>query len=322
MAEVPSSAEVLSYVESVSNWGRWGDDDQKGTLNLIRPEHRVAAARLVQTGRTVSCARDLVTKFGDPKNAAQLYWVATGEGASCSEGPPTKFGRGDAKSAVEFFGLVFHGPNVTHIDTPAHLFWKEKIYNGRPAGLTTSEFGALWCPVTEMRDGVVTRGVLLDIPRLDGSDAVELNRAVMPADLEAACEAQGVTVGEGDIVLMRTGRWHPSVQLAKATSDDPAHWPEMPGWHPACIPWLHERRVAMIGADVPQEVLPTPYDELPGPIHILALVMMGMPLIDNCDLEEIAAVCSELGRWEFQLLVLPLRIMGGSGSPVNPIAVF
>lgn len=325
MVGEPDSAEVLSYFDRLSNWGRWGPDDQLGTLNLIAPEHRVAAAQLVTTGHVVSCARDLVTAFGDPANSAQMYWVSTGQVATPVEGvPETKFGRGDVLSAVEFFGLVYHGPNVTHLDTSAHMFWKGRLYNDRPAGLVTSEFGALWCAVTQMSQGIVGRGVLLDVPRTEGVDALEPGRAVTPDDLMATANAHGVTVGAGDIVLLRTGRWHPGPQsdeASRAVSDDPSRWHAMAGWHAACMPWLHERDVAMIGSDVPQEVRPPATPEFPAPVHVLGLVAMGMPLIDNCDLEALAAVCAEIGRWEFQFVVAPLRIEGGSGSPVNPIAM-
>jgi kynurenine formamidase len=323
----PSEQEVLGYLDQLSNWGRWGADDQLGTLNLITDEHRIAAARLVTAGRPISCARELVTSFGNPASAAQMYWVVTGEGV-CNEHealPPTRFGNQKVASAVEYIGLVYHGPNCTHLDTPAHLFWDGKLYNDRPAMLTTSEHGALWCPVTNMGHGIVGRGVLLDVPRALGVEALEAGRAVMPEELAATADAEKVSVGEGDIVLLRTGRWHPSAaaaaESAKAVSDDPAHWHAMSGWHPACMPWLHERGVAMIGCDYPQDVMPTPYGKLPGGVHVLGLVTMGMPLIDNCDLELLASACNELNRWEFQLVVSPLRLTGGSGSPVNPIAI-
>ena len=259
-----------------------------------------------------------------------MYWVVTGEGV-CHEHeaiPPTTIrgSRARSASAVEYIGLVYHGPNCTHLDTPAHLFWEGKVYNDRPAMLTTSEHGAIWCPVTNMKDGVIGRGVLLDVPRSKGVDALPAGHAVTPDELSAAAAAQGVDIGEGDIVLMRTGRWHPAAaeaaEAAKAVSDDPAHWHAMSGWHPACMPWLHEHDVAMIGCDYPQDVIPAVYDDLPGGVHVLALVAMGMPLIDNCDLEALAATCAELGRWDFQFVLSPLRLAGGSGSPVNPLALF
>jgi kynurenine formamidase len=328
MTDTKSKSIAESYLERCSNWGRWGGDDQLGTLNLITEQHRIAAARLVTKGRTVSCARDLVTAFGDPKSSAQLYWVVTGECVNhCHGVPPSRFGADRVGSAVEFLGLVFHGPNVTHVDTPAHLFWDGKLYNGRPAGLTNSENGAMWCPVTAWANGIVGRGVLLDVPRALGVDAFEAGRTVTAEELAAAAEAQRVTIGEGDIVLLRTGRWHPSALAAAqhgqaAVSDDPNKWHKMSGWHPACVPWLHERGVAMIGCDYPQDPMPPTFPDMPGAIHVLSLVQMGMPLIDNCDLEALATTCAELGRWEFLFIVSALRIVGGSGSPVNPIAIF
>ena len=329
MAELPSTAQALDYIDELKNWGRWGADDQRGTLNLIKPEHRVAAARLVTEGRTVSCARDLVTAYGHPDNSAQMYYVASGEGVKREESvPPTALGLGDLGSAVEFVGLVFHGTSVTHIDALAHLFWKGRLYNDRPAGLVTSEHGARWGAVTQMSEGIVGRGVLLDVPRAEGVDALEGGRAVTPDDLEAAEKAQGVTVGSGDVVLLRTGRWHPhsGEAASKRSYDgvrDPARWGRRAGWHPACVPWLRERDVSVIGCDGPQEVLPSPYPEVPGAtVHVYALVSMGMPLIDNCDFEQLGAVCAELRRWAFQFVITPLRIIGGSGSPVNPVAVF
>lgn len=329
MTELPTESDVRDYIEDLKNWGRWGDDDQRGTLNLIKPEHRVAAARLVTEGRTVSCARDLVTAYGHPDNCAQMYYVASGEGANPLEGvPPTALGRGDLGSAVEFVGLVYHGTNVTHIDSLAHLFWKGRIYNDRPAGLVTSEHGALWGAITQMSEGIVGRGILLDVPRAEGVGALPGGRAVTPDDLEATASAQGVAVGAGDIVLLRTGRWDPEAVENKTDSSyndprDDARWGRRAGWHPACMPWLRERDVAVIGCDGPQEPLPPPYPKVPGAmIHVYALNSMGMPLIDNCDLEELSTVCAELGRWQFQLVINPLRVVGGSGSPVNPVAVF
>jgi kynurenine formamidase len=323
-ASTPTGAEVAAYVDRLSNWGRWGEDDQLGTLNLIKPEHRVAAAKLVSEGRTVSCARDLITAFGDPSNTAQMFYVVSGQGLHDGCCPPSRFGAGNVASAFEYVGFVYHGPNVTHLDMPSHLFWKGKLYNNRPAGMTTSENGALWCPVTQLRNGVTGRGVLLDVPRFRGLDALPAGTAVGPQELDAVAKAQGVTVGEGDIVLLRTGRWHPNANEGAATreSDDPAHWAARSGWAPACLPWMHERGVSVIGCDYAQDASTGQYAELPAPIHVVGLVSMGLPLIDNCDLEELAATCAELNRWEFQFVISPLRLRGGSGSPLNPIAVF
>ena len=328
-ATLPTTAEVANYVVELNNWGRWGPEDQRGTLNFLKPEHRAAAARLVTEGRTVSCARDLVTAYGHPDNCCQMYYVASGEGVDRAPGvPPTALGAGSIGSAVEFVGLVYHGTNVTHIDSWAHLFWEGKLYNGSTSALVTSEHGALWGAVTEMSEGIIGRGVLLDVPRVQGVSALPGGYAVTPADLETTCEAQGVTVGPGDIVLLRTGRWAPEANLPeeKPVYDDPhdaARWGQRAGWHPACMPWLREREVAVIGCDGPQEPIPPAYPTVQSAmIHVLALYAMGLPLIDNCDFERLGEVCAELKRWEFQFVLNPLRVVGGSGSPVNPIAVF
>src|SRR5262249_34657975 len=170
----PTGAEVLSYVERVSNWGRWGPDDQLGTLNLLTREHRAAAARLVTDGRTVSCARELATTFGAPESNAQLLWVGTGEGACLEhEAGPVGFTHAPMASATEYIGLAFSGSHVTHRDAKAHVFWEGKQYNDRPAFLPTAEFGALWCSVTQYGGGIVGRAVLLDVPRATGRDCLE-----------------------------------------------------------------------------------------------------------------------------------------------------
>ena len=153
---------------------------------------------------------------------------------------------------------------------------------------------------------------------------LEPGRAVTPDDLEATAAKQGITVGPGDIVLLRTGRWHKGSSATGSTTEyedahDHARWGQVAGWHQACIPWLRDRDVAVIGSDGPQETIPPKYlDALDATVHVMALNSMGMPLIDNCDLEALGTVCAELGRWEFQFIITPLRVVGGSGSPGQP----
>src|SRR5262249_17457795 len=152
---------------------------------------------------------ELKTTFGEPGSNAQLLWLGTGEGACLEhEAIPPGTTHGRMASAKEYIGLAFHGYHVTHLDTQAHVFWEGKQYNDGPAFLTTAEFGALWCSVTQYGDGIVGRGVLLDVPRALGRNALEPGHAVTVEELEATAAAQGVDVGPGDILLMRTGRWH------------------------------------------------------------------------------------------------------------------
>jgi kynurenine formamidase len=316
VATPPSEAEVLGYFESLSNWGRWGPDDQLGTLNHITPAKRQAAAALVREGVTVSCAWDIETTpqpdhaFGTP----QRWMLSSGQGLEDSE-PVIKPGR--MSGAMEFIGLVYHGYAVTHVDGLSHIFWDRRMYNGVPASKVTTPLGATHHAITAVRDGVLTRGVLLDIAAARGKDWLEAGEGVFPEDLAAAEARQGVTVGEGDVVLLRTGYGRKKREAGR----DPLPRVGHPGWHVACMPWLHERSVAMIGADTAQEVSPSGYS-IGIPVHAVGITAMGLWLIDNCNLEELAAACERFGRWEFMFMLSPLRITGGTGSPANPLAVF
>ena len=169
-----------------------------------------------------------------------------------------------------------------------------------------------------VRDGIVGRGVLLDIPRLRGKSWLEPDEAVFPEDLEAAGQACGVEVGTGDILLCRFG------MIARRDALGPSKevFAHRPGLHAACAPWLHRRQVAALGSDTAQDLFPSGYPSLRAPLHQVGIVAMGLSLIDNCDLEALAATCERLGRWEFMLTLGPLRIENGTGSPVNPLAIF
>jgi kynurenine formamidase len=315
--DVPAEAEVLAYFDQLSNWGRWGPDDQLGTLNFVTPEKRRSSAGLVTEGISVSCAWELnsVPQADHAGRSPQRYMLRAGQGLHDPD-PPERYGR--LAGAMEFFGLVFHGHSVTHIDAFSHVFWDKKMYNGRPAERVSVASGAVENSITALQCGVVTRGILLDIPRLQGRDWLQPGEGVFPADLEAAEQEAGVRVGAGDAVLLRTGEGR------KKRDTGPTAQPggSLPGWHAASLPWLHDRSVALIGADVAQDVMPSGYPDVVLPVHAVGLVAMGLWLLDNCDLEELAATCARLGRWEFQLVIAPLRIVGGTGSPVNPIALF
>ena len=312
---VPSEQEVLGYLTTQSNWGRWGADDQLGTINLITPAKRLAAARLVRDGIGVTCARPITTEItAETTFQPMRFMVDSGEGRDTASGERLMARRG----AGEFIGMVFHGYAITHVDTPAHFFWEGKIYNGRSCNLITSREGATVEAVELLHDGVVSRGVLLDVARTRGIRWMERGEGVMPEDLEAAERAQGVQVEEGDILVVRTGNY------ARRAIDGPVDPREAgsPGPHAALLPWLRQRGVAMWGSDTHNDVTPTPYPALGSPFHIGALVALGLWLIDNMNLEEVAAACATRSRWEFLLTVAPLRLRNVTGSPVNPIALF
>jgi len=299
--------------EEVKNWGRWGRDDERGALNYITPERRAAAARLVRDGTAVSCALDLaVAPAADNPVPVQHMMVTAGD---ARESPDLA----GLEMSLDFFGVACHGAAVTHIDALCHVFVQGKMYNGFDAHDVKS-IGALRnaiAPATA--DGIVGRGVLLDIPRARGVEWLELSDRISPEDLARAEREQGVAVGEGDLLFISTGRQTRREKLGPwvVTQDG------MAGLLPTCVPWLHERRVALLGTDGFSD--PMGADLVPGwpvPIHQCCIVAMGVHLIDNLDLRALSRACAERGRWEFFLVVQPLRLARGTGCPVNPTAIF
>ena len=316
MPTPPTEAQVLQMMSQLSNWGRWGDDDQLGTLNHITPDVRKAAAALVSEGVPVSCAWD-IENVHQPDHAMgtpQRFMVATGESAAAV----AKRGVSRMAGAMEFFGLVYHGYAITHLDGLCHIFWDGQMYNGQPAHLVNSTAGATHHAITELRDGIVTRGVMLDIAALKGVDWMEPGEGVFPEDLEAAEERQGVRVQAGDAVLLRTGYGKRKRQVGREALLETG----FPGWHAAALPWLHERGAAVIGADTATDVNPSGYEQLRIPVHAVGIVHMGLWLMDNMQLEDLADACNRYGRHAFQFVLSPLRIIGGTGSPANPLAIF
>jgi kynurenine formamidase len=292
---MPLDEEALDRIAGeVSNWGRWGTADELGTLNHLTAERVASAARLISNGERVSLARDLpLGGGGGVPNTAQVSsrWIAP-----------------HLESASEFIGMSYHGGAVTHVDALNHIHRDGRMYNG----FDTAEFGArgtIHVSVQTMAAGVAGRGVLLDIPRIRGRK-LERGEEVSAADLAAAEQAQGVRMAAGDLVFVRTG----------SDTWDTAHG--CPGVGPDCVPILHEREVAILGSDVPTDPQPSPRTRWFIPVHKLAIYGMGMPLIDNCALEQAAEECERSRRWEFFCVIAPLRIPGATGSPVNPIAIF
>lgn len=301
---------MRSVFESVKNWGRWGEEDEAGALNLITSAKCLEAARAVRLGRSVSCARELAVEPAPDNPHPALHMMIRG-GDDC-----VLPGVG-LETTMDFVGVAFHGMATTHIDALCHVLVDGQMYNGFPASevkSTGARRGSIMCA----RDGIVSRGVLLDIPRARGEPWLEPGTAIGIADLEAAEQAHGVTVCEGDILLVATGR---DARRAE-------HGPWVPfrdgmaGLHPECVSWLHQRGVAVLGGDGISDVFPGP--QIPGwvmPVHQCTLVAMGVHLLDNLRLDALSSACAEHGQYTFQFVVAPLRVEHGTGSPCNPVAV-
>ena len=312
MPTPPSEEQVQGYFEDCNNWGRWGTEDQLGTMNYLTPANRKQAASLVREGISVSCARKLVPneKAPDVRDPVQHFMMSSGDKW---RGVPRK--PGETQTASDYIGIAFHGFHVTHIDSLSHVFHHGQMYNGVPSSAVSTAEGATKGPIEVLSAGVLTRGVLIDVPRLKGVDWLEPGTPVFPEELEAAERQAGLRVEAGDALLVRTGRFKRRGELG------PAAPTSFSGLHGACVPWVHRREVALLGGDGINDALPSGYS-VRIPFHDIGISRMGLWLMDDADLEELAQTCERHSRWEFMLSIGPLRIVNGTGSPVNPIATF
>jgi kynurenine formamidase len=293
---VPQQQEKLSSVSKeqfdrwmtgLSNWGRWGKDDQLGAANLITPAKRREAAALVKSGTTVSLARVLTAKpLAEAPAEISYGWLG---------GRFQLFPKDDW--VLERRAFDYHGGEFTHVDALCHVAYQGKLYNGFTfSEVVTSNGGCSKLGIAALKDGVVTRGLLLDIP----------GKSVGPEDIRAWEKRTGLKLASGDAIFLRTRR-----------AGDTAH---QGGYDPSLMPLLKERDVALIGSDVAQEG-----DGVPGvslAFHRFALVALGAHLIDNMDLEALAATAGKLNRWEFLFMATSPAITNGAGAPINPTAVF
>ena len=307
-----SLEEFERLFESVKNWGRWGPDDQLGTMNFITPEHVRAAAGLVRSGRRVSMEIPINTVAGPDNPNPAIHFV--------SQGHDIDIGSGGLRFGLDFMGMACHGDCHTHIDALCHISYNGLTYNGHRAEEVLTSKGATSLDIANYGNGVVGRGVLLDVPRFRGVEWLEPGDAVTRAELEACEEAQHVRLGEGDILVFRTG--HHARRLALGAWDNGPDGEGKAGLHVDTIPWMHERRIAAFLPDGDGEAIPSVVEGIAYPIHALQIVAMGMLASDSLQFEDLSKACQEEGRFEFMVIGLPLRLPGGTGSPWNPIAIF
>jgi kynurenine formamidase len=299
-----TKADIDRWMTELSNWGRWGKDDQKGTVNLITPAKRKQAAALVKEGFAVSLARDTETNVA-PDNPSPFRHKMTSTGTNRK-----------SDFAMDEYAVNYHGYAHIHMDSLCHMFYKGKMYNGFTDTDVTDQ-GAMKNAVTNFKNGIFSRGILMDIPKLKGVPYLELGTAIYPEDLEAWEKQAGIKVGSGDIVFIYTGRW--ARRAAKGPWDASQG---SAGIYASSVKWLKQRDVAMVGSDAASDVMPSKVAGVTQPVHQLLLIAMGTPIFDNCDLEAVAKAARERNRWEFLLTASPLAATGGTGSPLNPIAVF
>jgi len=317
-----TKADIDRWMTELSNWGRWGKQDQAGTVNLITPAKRKQAAALVKEGIPVSLSLDAdLAPKGSPE-AENPKPVTGGPGyrprytwqhVMLTNGVDMRRPSGYAVDTIE---VNFHGNSTTHFDALSHFIFEGHIYNGFPAAAVT-HWGAEKNDVMPFKDGFFTRGVLIDWPRFKGVRYMGDEEAIYAEDLSAWEKKTGVKIESGDCVLLRTGRWKRVAEKGPLDLNVAA-----PGFYASCAKWLKERDIALLGSDVVQDVRPSRVDGVNQPIHQLMLVAAGTPLFDNCDLEAASEQAAKLQRHTFCMSVAPLRVPGATGSPFNPLAIF
>jgi kynurenine formamidase len=295
-----SQQDVERLMTELSNWGRWGRQDQMGALNLITPDKRKSALKLVREGVSVSLARevekskapDVDQPFAHRMNITSAEWS------------------GDE------YSVFYHGYAHTHMDAPCHMAIGGRMYNGFSRD-EVKQTGCEKLAVSNFKNGILTRGVLIDIPWLKGRPFLEPGEAVTLADLEEWEKRSRVKIQPGDVIFLYTGRWKRRAEKGP--------WPvsqQAAGVHALTAKWIKAKNVAMVGSDASFDVLPSQVPGFTHPMHALLLVAMGVPIFDNCDLEALSAEARKRSRWDFLLTAAPLAVPGGTGSPLNPIATF
>ena len=298
-ARYPKTADDFdAYFKKVSNWGRWGKDDQLGTLNLITADKRKQAASLVKAGQSVGLAHVAITDKTEDNPSPYEHTM----------------NRGFTSDTVR---VSFHGYAHSHMDSLCHMLYKGQTYNGHATADVNTEKGCLKLGIQNMRNGYVTRGILMDIPRLKGLPYLEPGTPIFVEDLEAWEKKAGIKVSSGDALLIRTGRW--------ARRDKSGPWTigqNEAGLHASTVQWLKDRGVALIGSDSALDVMPSLVESQALPVHVLVIASLGLNILDNQDLEPLGELAAKQNRWEFMLTVAPVPVQGGTGFPVNALATF
>jgi kynurenine formamidase len=280
-----NAAEFDELFKQVSNWGRWGKDDQLGSINLITPAKRKQALALAKTGESVSLAHNPLTERAEDNNSPFEHTMLRGNN-------------------MDRYAVSYHGYAHSHIDALCHFLYKDQTYNGYARADVNTDKGCAKLGIDNLKNGVITRGVLVDIPRLRGVKYLEPGTPIYVEDLEAWEKKAGVKLAAGDALLLRTGRW------ARREALGP--------WNVA----QSAAGVSILGSDVGEDVTPSRVEGVALPVHTLCITAMGMNLLDNQDLEALGDAAARLNRWEFMLTVAPVPVTGGTGFPVNALATF
>jgi kynurenine formamidase len=298
-ARFPRNADEFDQMfNQVKNWGRWGPNDELGAANLITEATRKRAFSLAKQGIVVGLAHPPLEEAAPDNQNPFEHTVNRG-------------------LTTDTYKVSYHGYAHSHIDALCHFAYKGQTYNGYQASDVNTEKGCTRLSIEALKNGVVTRGILLDIPRLKGVPWLEPGTPVFVEDIEAWEKKAGVKVGPGDAIFLRTGRW------ARRAKQGPwAVGSNEAGYHASVAPWLKARGVAFLASDDAQDVTPSLVTGITLPVHTLAIAGLGIDILDNQDLEAVAETAAKLNRWEFLVTVGPVPVIGGTGFPVNALAIF
>jgi kynurenine formamidase len=293
-----NAAEFDTLFQQVKNWGRWGAEDQLGSVNLITPATRKRAIALAKTGETVSLAHTLLTEKADDNASPFEHTMLRGNN-------------------MDRYAIQYHGYAHSHIDALCHILYNDRTYNGYARADVNTDKGCTKLGIQNLKAGLVARGVLVDIPRLRNVPYLEPGTAIYVEDLEAWEKRAGLKVGPGDVLLLRTGRWARREKLGPWNVGRSAA-----GLHASAAPWIKARGISMLGSDAAEDVTPSMVEGVALPIHTLMITGLGVNLLDNQDLEAVGETAARLNRWEFMLMINPMPVAGGTGFPLNALAVF
>jgi kynurenine formamidase len=323
--DTPSIETVREIAARCNNWGRWGDDDQIGTLNLITPEKIVEARHCIRKGRVFSLAIPLGSSGPQTGGWGRFnpIHVMLRDGCDAVTGTTVRdfYGGKDGYVRGTDDMLILPLQSATQWDALSHMIFEGKMYNGYPA-TDVSSAGAMRNDIAQARASVVSRGVLLDVARWKGKPWLDGGEVISGDDLEACAAAQGVEVGVGDIVLVRTGQMGMVQELQDWGDYAAGYSAKAPGLGLSAVDWIRGKDLAAVATDTwGAEVLPNETPDVSMPLHILLIVNMGLTVGEIFDLEELARDCAEDGVYDFFFSAPPLPITRAVGSPINPVAV-
>jgi kynurenine formamidase len=295
----PVNAEEFDRLfHQVKNWGRWGADDQLGSVNLITAARRKDALKLAKTGQTVSLVHNPLTDKADDNASPFEHTMNPG-------------------FTTDTYRVSYHGYSHSHLDALCHILYKDQTYNGYARADVNTAKGCTKLSIDNLKQGIITRGILIDIPRLKGVPYLEPGTAIYQEDVEAWEKMAGVKIQSGDAILLRTGRWARRAKVGPWSVGRNAA-----GFHASIVPFIKARGVAIVGSDAASEVTPTMVAGVNLPVHTLLITALGINILDNQDLEALAETAAKLKRWQFMLTINPMPITGGTGSPLNTLATF